>query len=687
MSETEHQSPDDRFGDQLRRALAVRNGGDLGQAVAEFRDLCAIYPDNIGARCELAFTLQMHGSTNEAEAICLAVIDEAPLTEGALACLGNIEKRRGDLEAALAWFRRAALASPDNHPIQNEVAWCLIGLERLDEAETVFFNMLADEPRSRDALIGLAQTSRRANRLSAALYFFRQAAREDPADWVVPCEIGFTLLGLGHPADAEAAFRLGLEAGPDQALPYRGLAEVEQLHGRPAAAAEILLRARQRGCLDLDGLVQLAACLADAGDSARAVPLFEEALSRQPGNSGILIALGRSLARSGLKQEAMDLARRFEASGLAATPGHLVRLEIARACNDVNFAREALATAALSTDQNFELWLARVATHVAIADPAGAREALNRPVGSGRAADAGRLIHLQAQLAGLEWRIEEAIDGFNKSLEITPANPDAHFNLSRLHYLRVNIEASTRHLGSFLGQTATGRLQRGQSTRLSQNLVGQLLNELRADTAALDLLRNTVSQTGPGRVDSLLGIVRLFPESTPAAQLLLLALRTSGALEDAETASADGNGGAIPRAIFQYWPDDDPPEAMRLGFKVCRDLHPGWPYNRFNRRSGLAWIQENCAAPVGAACAHALATSQFEALLRLAVLNREGGYFIDSAARCMAPLDTGPGAGARLVVLQEEFSALSGVLLACSPGEAVVCAGPRPGGGGDEPGR
>ncbi len=218
-------------------------------------------------------------------------------------------------------------------------------------------------------------------------------------------------------------------------------------------------------------------------------------------------------------------------------------------------------------------------------------------------------------------------------------------------------------------QSAVARRLLGQSTRLSQNLIGQLLNELGFDPALKAELQALAAQPGGARADALIDVVHRNPDSTPAAITLLLALRRSGQLDAA--APAGHRPAAIPRRIVQYWPEP-PTGEVAQGMEICAALHPGWDHVRFDFAAALDYVAAHFPSEVLTACDRAARLGQFSAVFRLAVLSREGGWFIDGAVRCLAPLESLPRPDAVLWGLQDEVSALSDRVIGCAPGEAVV---------------
>jgi tetratricopeptide (TPR) repeat protein len=719
-------SRQEEFRDQLQLALAQRVQGDLPTATEALRSLVASDEANPGLRCELAYTLMLAGALDEAQDLCLAVVEQDPTFPPALACLGHVYKARGESEAALDWYQRAVAAGLATPPILAEVAGRLAALSRFEEAEAMFYEVLVQAPRWKAALHGLAHAYRSLNRPAAALFFYRLLAEADPGVVAAHCEVGATLAGLGRLDEADEAYRQALATAPDLAAPYRGVAHVARLRGRPQEAADIMEEARARGVLDVEGLVLLAAAhtenavaLSSEGKTTAALDALRRAIDADPDHfdAALLLArlsrqfgqwqacrhLGEAMMRTrpdriegyaeacraliaqGRWEEAAGVAQDLPSTEFVAGERLALRLEVARACLDSDLAQEALSEAEPLAEGDVEVWAGAVETRLAFGDAAAARAGLARAPAPETAFQTARLRRLEAALAALEWRMEEAREGYEAALALHADNPQAHEALSRLHLLRADADASMRHLGVFLEQARAARAALGQSARLSQNLVGQLVNELRMDAdlqAALGALPDCPTRShlggkrasgGEESVETLLGLARRFPEATPVAMALLLALRRAGRLGGWTRLPETDGAPTIPAAIVQFWPHGDPPARVWRTMNACRELHPDWRYAYFNRATAEEYVRGRFPADVQAAYQRAAETGQADHLFRLAYLFAEGGYWVGAGDRCIASLAALGRGGVSFVGYQDEISAISGALLGCAPGEPLVC--------------
>ena len=106
---------------------------------------------------------------------------------------------------------------------------------------------------------------------------------------------------------------------------------------------------------------------------------------------------------------------------------------------------------------------------------------------------------------------------------------------------------------------ASAKLLRNQSLALSQGHLGQLLQEFLIDRDQIKNLQRIRALAPEKQIGPLKELVARDPDYTPAALMLLIAMREAGALVLPFGRSADGSFDHIPRRIVQYWNESDPP--------------------------------------------------------------------------------------------------------------------------------
>lgn len=640
-------------------ALIERRRVDHAAALTLFQRAAAQQPEHAGVQAEVAYTLRQLGRLDEAHALYQHAAEAQPQDPAPWRGLSLVALERGDPDAALAHARAAC--ARDSTGIDSRLLLSALLREQgqLDEAAAVLAGCLAQLPDHPGACAEQGRLWRARGAHEPARAAFERAAQADPA---FGNEVAAELLALGRPQPARAAFEQVLQRLPGDAGALQGLAELELLGGDHAAALarseELIAAAPHRvegRLLKCRALIQL-----DRADEAVALAAT---LVPDPAPPGV----GDGAISSGSRTD----------PGAQTAPADAAHLEILRTCGRRAEAYALLAQPRVARTRHFGLWLEAVLTRLAFYDLDGAQEALRNPPAR-RAFEHSRVAYVRAMLADAQWRIDDAIAGFEQALAQHGADPGAHHHLARLHLLRADGDAVQRHLVQMLGQSASALALRGASANLSQSLIGQLYNELRLDPALMATLAQLADLAAPARIEPLLQIVRTHPDATPPALALLLALRQAGALAGAPTAaptqdrSRAGAPARIPRRIVQYWNGTVPPAAVTVLLHTWVEAHPGYLYCRHDDATARAYLDAHHAPEVLHAYRRAAHPAQASDIFRLAWLQREGGFYVDADDRCLGHLLDVTPADACFLAYQEIYATVGNNFIACVPDEPVI---------------
>jgi len=196
-------------------------------------------------RGDLLFQL---GEDDAARAVFEAALQIDAESGPALAGLGQLEQRAGNLEAALTLFEKARAAhvgnphfaylaasaqlalgrreegesglrallrrSPEHFPACNDLAWLLAEQgEDLDLALTLATRAARFNPEA-EVLDTLGWVRLKSGQIEPAVVAFRMALAKEPDHATARYHLGLALVKQGDPEAAEKAFRAALEAGP-----------------------------------------------------------------------------------------------------------------------------------------------------------------------------------------------------------------------------------------------------------------------------------------------------------------------------------------------------------------------------------------------------------------------------------------------------------------------------------------
>ncbi len=306
----------------------ARQRGDRAEALSYFEAAAKADPQNTWARCDAAAMLYELARAPEAELIYKSVLEADAKHVGALSGLGQLAKERGDKEAALAHFDAAVAADPANPWVRCDAANMLRELARYDEAEMIFKTVLGDHPEHGAALTGLGHLARRRRDRAGALNYFEGAAKADPRNPWVRCDLANILRELSRFGEAETMLKSVIENDKRHVGALTGLGHIARQRGELDAALGYFETALKVEPQNPDLRCELAAVLREASRIDEAERVFKEVIETHPQHATALTALGQ-LARQ--REDRGATLRWFEAAVAAEPDDVSIRVEFARA--------------------------------------------------------------------------------------------------------------------------------------------------------------------------------------------------------------------------------------------------------------------------------------------------------------------------------------------------------------------
>ena len=228
--------------------LALKNQGQLDQAIAHYRRAINIWPDYVEAHYNL----------------------------------GGAYIEKGEFDEALAEYRRAIEIRPDEADSHNNYASALRDLNRFDQAETEYKRALFLRPQYLDARLNLGSLLLQRGRTAEAIANLETARRLQPNDSDTHVTLALALMKNAQTNEAVAELNRALQLTPDKVSALNSLAWLL------ATAADDSVRDGKRA-------VQL-------GEAANALAGND--------NPAILHTLAAAYAEAGRFDEALQTARR-----------------------------------------------------------------------------------------------------------------------------------------------------------------------------------------------------------------------------------------------------------------------------------------------------------------------------------------------------------------------------------------
>ncbi|MGC2780565.1 MAG: tetratricopeptide repeat protein, partial [Bradyrhizobium sp.] len=618
-------------------SYALRRIGRMDEAEAALREALAAQPDNNGARIALGHLLEAQYRLDEAADLFSAVVASQPNHADSLAALGNIMRRRGDRNTAIEMFRRAAKSDPTNKARLIEIAVELRDQGEVEQSSAMIDDVLASSPAEARAL------------MQRGLLMRRQDRR----------------------ADALQAFIALLEHHPDNVQAMIEAATEERALGRPESASEWLKRALQTEIGHAGALSALAELAVQRDEPEEALALYMRAAAAHPTNVWVRLGAARTVFELGRREEAFETIE-MAREQIGAHPEMVgMEVELLRHLRDWPRARDLLDKAlAHAAHPNFWLWSHRVQIMTLTGSYADAETALDAAPATS-VMDRARVALFQGQNAEAQFCYDEAIAAYRTSIGLNPGDAWAHFELSRAALMNLDLESSRRALSDFVRINRSSLLLKRQSLGLSQNHVGQLLDEFALDADALAQLRLVRLLPLDDQFEPLRRLVGSYPDYTPAAIITAIALRQGGRLEPRPAAGEDGAVSPIPRHIVQFW-DSEPPDDVRGIMSSWRALNPQHRWTCFDDQQANDFLDAAFGDDVASAYRRTRMPAQKADLFRLAYLAARGGIYADADDRCLAPVDGFIRSDATLVVHQENYGSIGNNFIAATPEHPVI---------------
>ncbi|PTY05596.1 hypothetical protein DB347_14590 [Opitutaceae bacterium EW11] len=312
-----------RWTHHLARLLA--GYGELEAAVPLWRTTAELAPDYLPARVKLADALLKTNQPDEAARTFAAVLERDPKNPYALLGLARLDVDSGRWSAARQRLEAATVAAPEFSAAHSQLATVAERLgdtatAQLERDQATALGRFKDVPDPwTEELVAycydvyrlqvIAATITATKGGAAALPPLERALALAPQDARTVRQLGRVYLDLKDYAKARQMLEKAIQLDGTDPSPYLDLVEVFRAE-RNVDAAITMLTAGIQKCSESAGLHhELGLALLGAERLEEAVPHFQEARRREPGNMAAYEDLSRTLLRLGRPAEAEEVLR------------------------------------------------------------------------------------------------------------------------------------------------------------------------------------------------------------------------------------------------------------------------------------------------------------------------------------------------------------------------------------------
>ena len=198
----------------LELSLCLRLQGRLDDSAQLLERAYSFAPEDKFVRLEYATTLRMLNRLDAAEGLLEPLLEQAPELWQAKLGLGICRQKKGALTQALDLFSAALEQVPESRPVRLEYASALKAANRIEEAETLYRELITEPAPPPAALLGLGVCRRLRRDLVESESLLAAAAQAAPRDAAVLLEYATTLREAQRLDDAEATYNRMLEIEP-----------------------------------------------------------------------------------------------------------------------------------------------------------------------------------------------------------------------------------------------------------------------------------------------------------------------------------------------------------------------------------------------------------------------------------------------------------------------------------------
>ena len=181
---------------------------------------------------------------------------------------------------------------------------------RLAEAEAIYRQILAVDPRHSDAMHLLGLLAHQVGRNDVAVEIIRQAIALDPTGSEIHSNLGVALAELGRLDEANAAYRRAIELKPDSADAWSNLGNVLWNKGQFVESVAACRRAIEINPEHAEAHNNLGSALGDIGQFEEAIAAFRRVIELDPNYALAHNNLGIALQHQGHTNDAVAACRR-----------------------------------------------------------------------------------------------------------------------------------------------------------------------------------------------------------------------------------------------------------------------------------------------------------------------------------------------------------------------------------------
>ncbi|MDX2102842.1 MAG: tetratricopeptide repeat protein [Alphaproteobacteria bacterium] len=330
--------------EQLSLAVARHQAGNLGDAMAGYRQVLALQPGHPKATHLLGCCLWEQGHLDQAAALIGQAAAAAPTDADAARDLAAVQWQRGETEQAIQAYRRTLALRPNQPDCAFDLAELLRGAGRGSEALEAYRQALALDPKRARFHLHYGSALLAEQQPAEAAKAFQRACALDPSLATAHHGLGVTAELDKRLSDAEGHYRAAIAADPRLAIAHFDLANLCRATGRPVEAERLYRTSLALDPAMAEAANNLGVLLLETGRREEAIAEFARAEQINPQFQSPIINRGNALRASGRLEDAVEAYRR----ALSLQPDVIAAMNLTAVLTDLERGAEAVETARLA---------------------------------------------------------------------------------------------------------------------------------------------------------------------------------------------------------------------------------------------------------------------------------------------------------------------------------------------------
>ena len=306
----------------------------MSEAVADFEKALELDPDDPDLHLDLALALDQTDGKELATKHYERFLDHYPENSRANFLLGRNLILREEFERALPYLQKASKLGDSDPELDQNLAYVLLRLERLDEAETLL--MRGED--SVTSLFNLGSIASQEGRLVDAELYLRRAALRDPTNTTIWITLGDLFGEAGRNEEAGRAYQKAIRLGASDFDTLLGLGIAQANTEQSEAALNTLERALKIKPDSAQAPFFLGVVYERLKEEERALSSYEKALENGEDNARLHFRLGVLYSRRNKVDQSIDhFSRSLELEPAKYLP--IIQQELRNVASDLDAIR------------------------------------------------------------------------------------------------------------------------------------------------------------------------------------------------------------------------------------------------------------------------------------------------------------------------------------------------------------